>query len=57
MPGHPTDSDSKVIFPDQWHGRAATPGPELPAVPNSVAEKETNKESSGNKLNVLSLIL
>ncbi len=33
------NSDSKVIFPDQWNGRAATPGPELPTVQNSVKEK------------------
>jgi integrase/recombinase XerD len=39
MSGHPTDTDSKVIFPDQWHARLATPSPELPTVQNSVEEK------------------
>jgi hypothetical protein len=34
LPADP-DSNSKVIFPDQWHGRPATPNPELPAAPNS----------------------
>jgi hypothetical protein len=34
----PTDPDSKVIFPDQWHARPAAPSPELPAVQNSVKE-------------------
>src|SRR5271157_2049437 len=34
----PADSDSKVIFPVQWHGRATTPDPELPAVQNSVKD-------------------
>jgi hypothetical protein len=35
----PADSDSKVIFPDQWHSRPATLGPELPTVPNSDEER------------------
>jgi len=56
MPGHPDDpdSDSKVIFPDQWHGRPATPGTELPTVTNSEEEKVTfsEKDEKSSEINV-----
>jgi hypothetical protein len=39
-PIHPP-TEPKVIFPAQWHGRAATPDPELLTVTNSVEEKVT----------------
>ena len=35
----PADTDSKVIFPDQWHARPATPSPELPTVQDSDEER------------------
>jgi integrase/recombinase XerD len=42
--GH--DPDSKVIFPDQWHARPATPIPELPLVPF------TDKDEKSSGVNV-----
>ena len=46
----PDDStpDSKVIFPEQWHGRPAAPGPELPAVPNR-DEGKRHRSSSDHR--------
>jgi integrase/recombinase XerD len=38
---HPP-TDPKVIFPAQWHGRAATPDPELPAPATSAGQAPQN---------------
>ena len=52
------DPDSKVIFPDQWHGRAATPSPELPTVPNSVKDLVPfiEKDNTDSQLPALPLV-
>ena len=44
----PDDNDPKVIFPDQWHGRGAPHGPELPTVQNNSEEtvQFTDKDTS-----------
>jgi hypothetical protein len=49
---HP-DADSEVIFPDQWHGRPATPSTELPAVTKSGEEKVGTDHRFGNVLDHL----
>jgi site-specific recombinase XerD len=38
------DEDDKVIFPDQWHGRPATPSPQLPAPATSARQALPNSE-------------
>jgi integrase/recombinase XerD len=42
MDRHP-DPDSNVIFPDQWHGRPATPSTEVPAPATSAGQALTNR--------------
>jgi site-specific recombinase XerD len=55
----PTDPDlnsnSKVIFPDQWHARPATPGPEIPTVQNISEETVQLIEEDNTQLPVLPL--
>jgi site-specific recombinase XerD len=49
------DEDPKVIFPDQWHGRRAIPGPEIPTA-QSISEETVQlieKDNSDSQLPAL----
>jgi hypothetical protein len=54
MDRHP-DSDSKVIFPDKWHGRP--PSPNFPAVQNSeeVTVQFIEKDKTDSQLPTLAV--